>query len=165
MPSPARPRINFSASTWREIIGSNVEINKLPKRKPSIIGTFRLRDQIHPLIDLPVALGFADRISPPNPETERVIIVAEFNERMMGFLVRNVERIFSFSADEMEKPPVGDEKMDYIVFYAMLDAGRYLFVLDFERIGGETGHYRSNGAGRFNRLQIPRTQGHPPGRG
>ena len=57
------------------------------------------------MIDLPVALGFADRISPPNPETERVIIVAEFNERMMGFLVRNVERIFSFSADEMKNLP------------------------------------------------------------
>ena len=137
--APEDQLFGVNVAKVREIIWSNVEINKLPKSKPSIIGTFRLRDQIHPLIDLSVTLDFADRTSPPNPETDRVIIVAEFNERMMGFLVRNVERIFSFSADEIEKPPIGDEKMDYIVFYAMLDAGRYLSVLDFERIGGELG--------------------------
>lgn len=125
----------------REILESKVRINVIPGSPPSVLGTFKLREKILPLIDLSSAIGLSEEQESHDPETNRVILVSEFSNRQIGFLVKDVDRILALPSNEMEKPPIGgnDSWLDFIVFFAKLENENILSILDFEKLSAELG--------------------------
>jgi two-component system chemotaxis response regulator CheV len=82
----------------REII-KMPELTALPNMPASTVGIFNLRGYIVPVIDLANWLYQFDNITP-----ERKLIVAEFNNMRLGFIVNDVRRIYRFSWKQVESP-------------------------------------------------------------
>jgi two-component system chemotaxis response regulator CheV len=82
----------------REII-KMPELTTLPNMPASTVGVFNLRGYIVPVIDLAHWLYQFDNVSP-----ERKLIVAEFNNMRLGFVVNDVRRIYRFSWKQVEAP-------------------------------------------------------------
>jgi two-component system chemotaxis response regulator CheV len=82
----------------REII-KMPELTTLPNMPASTVGVFNLRGYIVPVIDLANWLYQFDNLSP-----ERKLIVAEFNNMRLGFVVNDVRRIYRFSWKQVEAP-------------------------------------------------------------
>ncbi len=82
----------------REII-KMPELTALPNMPASTVGIFNLRGYIVPVIDLGNWLYQFENITP-----ERKLIVAEFNNMRLGFVVNDVRRIYRFSWKQVESP-------------------------------------------------------------
>lgn len=113
----------------REVIG-HVDIVKVPKAHHAVVGVFKLREAVIPLIDL--QLYFDPR--KPSDATERPVILMEFNGFQIGFLVDHVERIFRLSwRDVQDMPQVQKNKAGVIISVCQADEKLTLMV-DFEKI-------------------------------
>ena len=95
----------------------------------SIAGTISLRGKVIPVIDLAKVLGR----KPDNPP-ERIIIL-EFNQITVGFMVNSASRIHRLSWAQIETPPpiVADL---YVIALVKME-NRIILLLDFERILAE----------------------------
>ncbi len=81
----------------REIIPfDEAKTTHIPECLPSVVGTFEVRGQSIPLVDLNMHLN---RSPEPNAagEERKVVMVCEFNQRVNGFLVDGVNRIHRIS--------------------------------------------------------------------
>lgn len=88
----------INVAKLREIIPfDDAKVTTLPESYPSVIGTFLVRGNTIPLVDLNMHL----RRNPDNDEQQekvrRIVLVCEFNDRINGFLVDGVNQIHRVS--------------------------------------------------------------------
>ncbi|MBE0618822.1 MAG: chemotaxis protein CheV [Proteobacteria bacterium] len=122
----------------REIIrpGSMMAV---PESHPCVVGVFRNREDVIPLVDLGKWLGSSEA---PDPQHAKVV-VAEFNQMKIGFLVHRVSRIHRVTWADLETPSRGSmTESRSALGYMRLGRGteegeRIVFLLDFERIVAE----------------------------
>lgn len=122
----------------REIIRPG-GVMAVPECHPCLMGVFRNREDVIPLVDLGKWLGSS---AAPDPQCAK-IIVAEFNLMKVGFLVHRVSRIHRVTWADLETPTRGSMiESRSALGYMRLGKGseegeRIVFLLDFERIVAE----------------------------
>ena len=122
----------------REIIRPQTAM-PLPEIHPCVLGVFRNREDVIPLVDLGKWLEC--RVD-PDPRLTK-IIVAEFNRMRVGFLVHGVSRIHRVSWGDLEAPAPGSiaESRSALGFMRLgkdtQEEERIVFLLDFEQIVAE----------------------------
>lgn len=113
----------------REIV-KPLKVTKMPETNPCVDGIVELRGRIMPLVNLGKRIGaehFEDR--------EKHIIICEFNQTFVGFLVNSVARIHRISWNDLESVP---ESTDAEIVTGIIKTDNGLIVLlDFERILAE----------------------------
>lgn len=70
----------------------------IPESHPAMTGITSVRGEVMPLVDLRTYFGIAPKV---DLESSKVII-AEFNESKLGFVVDAVERIYGISPEELD---------------------------------------------------------------
>ncbi len=128
--------------TWH--FGVNVakvlEIIRMPKytampeaNHHSILGAFRQRERIIPLIDLGIWLRLQ-----LHPNDMEKVLVTEFNKVVTAFKVSNVHRIYRLSWASIEPPSEEFSKMcEHSITGTVKLDNMVVFVLDLEKIVGE----------------------------
>lgn len=101
----------------------------VPTKIPSFVGITSIRGTLHPLIDLRVFLGTKD----PLPLEQSKIMIVEFNNSKLGFLVDKVERIRQVNSDELDASKMRGVSLKWILYVLRKDERNILF-LDYEAI-------------------------------
>ncbi len=136
----------------REIVRPRAAM-AVPESHPCVLGVFRNRDDVLPLIDLGRWLGSS---AEPDPARAKVV-VAEFNMMKIGFLVHGVNRIHRVTWEDLETPGASSladtgAALGFLRLGKDSDEGeRIVFLLDFEGMVAEiAGHGReeAESAGR-----------------
>jgi two-component system chemotaxis response regulator CheV len=112
----------------REVI-EPTKVTAMPESHPSVLGVFQLRDTVTPLVDLRKALesGASD------PELGKIIIM-EFNDVRIGFLVDSVEQIYRVNwKDVSSLPNVDGVRTAPLTSIATINDNMVL-MLDFEML-------------------------------
>ena len=76
------------------------ETTDYPNAQRHMVGVFSLRERLIPLVDLAGWLGI--RTNPDN--SNKVVIVTDFNKMANGFLIDSVSRIHRVSWEDVESP-------------------------------------------------------------
>ncbi len=127
--SLGRTRYGVNVAKVREVIGQ-VDVVTVPMTPPEVVGVFNLRDSVIPLIDLQLYFD----ASRPSEVEQRTVILMEFNDISIGFLVDTVERIYRLSwGDVKPMPGLSDFKDSIITSVCEVDEKLALMV-DFEKI-------------------------------
>ncbi|MCB9853308.1 MAG: chemotaxis protein CheV [Phycisphaerales bacterium] len=113
----------------REII-AKVPLTSLPNSHAAVRGVFKLRDHVHPLVDLRKFFG----MPPSDDESNSRVIVTEFNSERMGFLVDHVDRIYRVSWADMSEVPNVNTNEDTALTSVLRVDDRMILMLDFERV-------------------------------
>lgn len=113
----------------REVIGALKPIH-VPRTHPAVIGVVNLRGKVIPLVDLQLYFH------PGQPSTvgQRHIIVMEFNDLVMGFVIDGVEQIYRLGWDKVEPAPVNAGGELAAVTSVCHLADRLAMMIDFEKI-------------------------------
>jgi len=108
-----------------------LSITKVPNTPPFIEGVINLRGRVIPIIDLRVRLGI--EISDHNHSTR--IVVVELDEKIVGFIVDEVNEVLRIPTTIIEPPPPMAEGIDseYITAVAKLEE-RLLILMDLSKI-------------------------------
>lgn len=101
----------------------------IPRMAPAFVGITDVRGVILPLIDLRVFLGIA---SPVSVEQSKVMIV-EFNNISLGFLVDRIDRIRQVRADELDASKMRGVSLKWVLYVIRKDE-RNVLMLDYEAI-------------------------------
>jgi two-component system, chemotaxis family, chemotaxis protein CheV len=135
----------------REVL-PNQSITALPKAHPSVVGCFRLREQVVPCVSLHCHLN--ER--PTNDDAELTIILTEFNQFQIGFVVDSVERIHRISWERvMAVPSVLSDGASPVTAVAYIDQ-RMVIMLDFEMIADQVSQQGTRPEPVANPNNIPR---------
>lgn len=113
----------------REII-KLVPLTRLPNTHSAVRGVFKLRDRVHPLVDL---RAYFNMPSSTDEQNTRVVIM-EFNNDRMGFLVDHVDRIHRVSWQDMDEVPSSGHEGDTAITSVLRIDEKLILMLDFERI-------------------------------
>ncbi|MGM5484684.1 MAG: chemotaxis protein [Nanobdellota archaeon] len=103
----------------------------MPNTGENVIGIFKFRDHIVPLVDLASWL---------NEYTERdyskcYVVVTEFNQKYFGFIIHNIKRIHRMSWQEILSPKeVTDKSEKRSVTGVIKFEDRIVMMIDFEKI-------------------------------
>ncbi len=129
-------RYGVNVAKVREAIRP-VPLTSVPESHPSAIGVFQLRDTITTLIDLHTYFNLQSE--PPEYDSRR-IIVTEFNQVRIAFLVDSVEQIYRVSWESVSPmPTVGTTETPITSVCTIRD--NLVLMIDFERIVFDiTGH-------------------------
>lgn len=126
-----KQQFGINVAKVREIIKVPKYI-KIPSYARNVLGIFKLRDKIIPLIDL---AGWM------NEETENIdyakcyVIVAEFNQANFGFLIHNIKTIHRMSWDKVMPPINIDDKIKNNCITGVVNfKDRIMMMIDFEKI-------------------------------
>ena len=114
----------------REIIRGNCQLVPIPDCPPSIIGVVNLRGKIIPVVDLALHL----HIDIKRGVRENRIIIAEFNQMTVGFLVSAVTRVHRLSWKQVESPQALIQTKNAYTIGIIKIEERIIFLLDFEKI-------------------------------
>ncbi len=147
----------FDGKVYEGIYGINVakvrEIIKMPKltelpgSEDYIEGIFDLRGIVVPVIDLAKWMGINVPDESEAPIKKRVIIT-EFNNILIGFIVHDAKRIRRISWADIEPASfsVGQGRLDKskITGITRIEGGEILLILDLESIVEEMGFFESN---------------------
>ena len=106
---------------------------KMPHQHPSILGIFKLRGSVVPVIDLAAFLDLeADSSKKGNT------IITEFNSQQFGFVVDYVDRIYRISWEDIEPPSDLTISKNNVVITGVIKMKDFLIqLLDFEYIVAE----------------------------
>jgi len=110
----------------REIVKS-LPITKMPEAPPCVEGIIELRGRIMPLVNLGIRLA-AENFD----EKEKHMIICEFNQTFIAFLVNQVSRIHRISWNMLEPAPLATNTEVVTGIVKMSD--KLIILLDFERI-------------------------------
>jgi len=134
----------------QEVFGINVfkvrevihipEITHTPDAPPGVEGMVSLRGTMIPVISLAHFCGI-DAAEPPN-----IMIVSEYNNHMLGFLVHSVEHILRMEWNQIKVPPpmLAHQMGGLITAVSELKDKRIVMILDVERILAETTHFEED---------------------
>lgn len=113
----------------REII-EPVPVSRIAHSHPAVRGLFQLRGNVLPLVDLRF---FFDMPPAESEETSRVIVM-EFNNECLGFLVDHVDRIHRTSWKAMSESPWSSPEGDQAITSVLRLDEMLVLMLDFERV-------------------------------
>ena len=88
-----------------------------------------MRGVVLPLLDLRVFLG----IESPVPMTQTKVMIVEFNDIRLGFLVDSVERIHQISAGDLDSSKMRGVSGKWVLYVVRRDE-RNILLLDYEAI-------------------------------
>lgn len=132
----------------REVLDS-VQPTKIPQTHEAVEGTFRIRDEVVPLVNLARVLDF-DSADCQVGDDDRILIM-EFNQQRVAFRVQGVNRILRMSwKDIRPMPRIGSASIP-VTGVAVVE-GALVQMLDFESITMKIGMIR----------EIPRCQPQSP---
>ncbi|PAF51442.1 fused signal transduction protein/response regulator [Helicobacter sp. 13S00401-1] len=120
------------------------ETFELPASPDYILGVFDLRGTVMPLVDLATWLGIKDRELKVPPSKKRVII-AEFNNLKLGFVVHEAKLIRRISWSNIEpasfssSDAIGKERVTAVT---RIEDGRTMLILDLEKILSDLDFYK-----------------------
>lgn len=121
-------RYGVNVAKVREVI-EPIVVTAMPESHEAVVGVFQLREMITPLIDLKKSLG-----EKPSDLNAGKIVIMEFNDLRMGFLVDTVEQIYRVSwKDVAAIPDVEGVNGSPLTSIAHIEDGMVL-MLDFEQI-------------------------------
>jgi len=101
----------------------------IPDAPGAMIGITSVRGEVLPMVDLRVFLSIEQKT-----ELEHCkVIIAEFNEVKLGFVVDAVERIYRISSEDLDSSLTGKYLGDWILYVIKRDA-RNVLLLDYEAI-------------------------------
>ena len=101
----------------------------IPDAPAALIGITSVRGEVLPMVDLRVFLG----IQPVTPIEQSKVIIAEFNEVKLGFVVDAVERIYRIKSEDLDSTMTGKYLGDWILYVIKRDS-RNVLLLDYEAI-------------------------------
>ncbi len=113
----------------REIIAI-VPLTVFPESHPAVRGVFKLRDHVLPLVDL---RNFFNMTHTEDEANQR-IIVTEFNNSRMGFLVDSIDRIHRVSWSDINEVPNINAEEDTAITGVLNIDDKIVLMLDFERV-------------------------------
>lgn len=137
--------LGFDKNTNKEeVFGINVfkvrevihipEITHAPDAPPGVEGMVSLRGTMIPVVNLAHFCG-VEAEEPP-----KIMIVSEYNNNMLGFLVGSVEHILRMDWNQIKVPPpmMAHRMGGLITAVSELEDGRIAMILDVEKILAET---------------------------
>ena len=101
----------------------------IPDAPAALIGITSVRGEVLPMVDLRVFLG----IQPVTAIEQSKVIIAEFNEVKLGFVVDAVERIYRIKSEDLDSTMTGKYLGDWILYVIKRDS-RNVLLLDYEAI-------------------------------
>lgn len=124
--------LGINVAKVREVL-TMPHITQLPSSHPSMHGCFRLREVVVPCLSLHKHLNEQSTSS----NEESVVILTEFNQYQIGFVVDKVERIHRLSWNQvMPVPPIMSHGQAPVTAITRIDS-RLIIMLDFETIASE----------------------------
>jgi two-component system chemotaxis response regulator CheV len=122
-------RFGVNVAKVREAI-MPVETVRPPHLRKEVLGVFKLRDQVIPLVSLRRYFDMPE----PEPGMEQRVIVTEFCNKQVGFMVDFVDKIFRIGWDKLSPiPPEAAMNGVALTAVAKIDNAMIL-VIDFEKI-------------------------------
>ncbi|WGY46793.1 MULTISPECIES: chemotaxis protein [unclassified Vibrio] len=102
-----------------------------PNAQPHMIGVFSSRDILTPLVDLAGWLG----VPTSSVNSNKYVIVTDFNRMTNGFLIDSISRIHRISWNDVESPSqfLESGEQDCVVAVVRKE-GKLIMILDFEKI-------------------------------
>lgn len=110
------------------------EMTDYPKGDKHIVGVFKSREKVTPLIHLAKWLGISEK----QPTSNQYVIVTDFNGVTNGFLIDSINRIHRVSWSDLEA--AGEISLageDNCIVASVNIEDRLVFILDFELIIAE----------------------------
>ena len=108
------------------------ELTELPQRNPVVRGVAHIRGATISVIDLSLAVG-----GPSLGDVQKCfVVIAEYNRKVQGFLVKSVERIVNMNWSDIHPPPKGAGKSSYLTAVTDID-GEIVEIIDVEKILAE----------------------------
>ena len=101
----------------------------IPDTPSAMIGITSVRGEVLPMLDLRVFLS----IETKTDLEQCKVIIAEFNEVKLGFVVDAVERIYRISSEDLDSSLTGKYLGDWILYVIKRDE-RNVLLLDYEAI-------------------------------
>ena len=108
------------------------ELTELPQRNPVVRGVAHIRGMTISVIDLSLAVGGPSL----GDVRDCFVVIAEYNRKVQGFLVRSVERIVNMNWSDIHPPPKGSGKSSYLTAVTDID-GELVEIIDVEKILAE----------------------------
>ena len=102
---------------------------EIPETDSAMIGITSVRGEVLPMIDLRVSLG----IKSDTPLEQTKVIIAEFNEAKLGFVVDGVERIYRINSEDLDDSLTGSYLGQWVLYVIKRDS-RNVLLLDYEAI-------------------------------
>lgn len=121
-------RYGVNVAKVREVINP-LAVTPLPESHKTVLGMFQLRDTVTPLIDLHLSLGMKEIDA-----NSGKIIIMEFNDNRVGFLVDEVEQIYRISWETVASIPDVDGIRDAPITSIAHINDQMVLMLDFEKI-------------------------------
>ncbi len=112
----------------REVIGK-IQTRTVPRAHPSVIGVTNLRGRVLPIIDLQLYF-YPDKDS---EAAQRHVIVTEFNDMTIGFMVDEMERIYRLRWEQIRPIPLSMSHQAAVTSICQLD-DKIVLMIDFEKI-------------------------------
>ncbi|MEH6825197.1 MAG: chemotaxis protein CheV [Motiliproteus sp.] len=110
------------------------KLTLMPKLKPGVKGVAHIRGSAIPVLDLGATMGRGDISEAAMADS--FVIVTEYNQQVLGFLVHKVERIINTNWDAIHPPPRGAGNDNYLTAVTEQD-GHLVEILDVEKILAE----------------------------
>lgn len=106
-----------------------VSITRTPNMPHGVDGIASLRGHVMPVLNLASFMGLG------NPEEQKVMMVAEYSRHVLGFLVRDVDRIIRVDWDKVHAAEgVSSNSNNLITAITELPNGTLVSILDVEQI-------------------------------
>ncbi len=143
--------LGINVAKVREVL-TMPRMTHLPSAHPSMHGCFRLREVVVPCLSLHKHLNE----EPATSSEESVVILTEFNQYQIGFVVDKVERIHRLSWNQvMPVPPIISHGQAPVTAVTRIDT-RLIIMLDFETIAGEVAQRADQHETVENKLDVVR---------
>ena len=123
-----KQRYGINVFKVREVI-SCPELTKLPNSHPAVRGVVNMRGNTFMVVDLQQAIG----MEPVEDVTGGSVIVTEYNRKMQGFLVPQIEHIVNKNWEEVNPPPKMTGKSHYLTAVTRID-DELVEILDVEKV-------------------------------
>ncbi|MDR1740325.1 MAG: chemotaxis protein [Synergistaceae bacterium] len=101
----------------------------IPDSPGAMIGITSVRGEVLPLVDLRVFLNVGSKIEAEQSK----VIIAEFNEVKLGFVVDAVERIYRINSEDLDSTLTGKYLGEWVLYVIKRDK-RNVLLLDYEAI-------------------------------
>jgi two-component system chemotaxis response regulator CheV len=104
-------------------------LTTMPQCHPVVRGIAQIRGKAISVIDLSMAVG-----GPSLGDVDKCfVIIAEYNRRVQGFLVKAVERIVNMNWSEIHPPPKGAGDSHYLTAVTNID-NKLVEIIDVEKV-------------------------------
>lgn len=105
-----------------------VKITKTPNMPHGVDGIVSLRGHVMPVLNLAKFMGLGD------PDEQKVMMVAEYSRHVLGFLVKDVDRIIRVDWDKVRAAEGMVSNSELITAITELPNGSLVSILDVEQI-------------------------------